>query len=497
VPRDHDSVTTWLPDPSHYPEQMTPLSATVWFEAMGGGLHEAMRELRGPFGGFETRTELGWAYEHELEPEWEPEPERLREAALALPERWEQELLPRVREITAEVERLRPELPPPEEAQAAFDRLWTLVQEQWRLHFLTVIPAQIAAEVLHERYVELFGDGDELAAYRLLEGIRNPADDEVRSLAALARELGVDTDIVEYAPEHALARLRRTGPGRRWLHALDAYLLRFGGRARWHELSLPREAEFPALTLESVRLWLDRTVPDTVKGTAPDTVKARDMADLVERVRAAYALKELHSYEIDYPGLLATREALLAFGRRFVAEGALDDADDVWMLERAELRDALTDETAHLRELVRTRREELARGLAEGPRPYLGEAPAEADRHAALEKFYGRGGEALRGAAASPGSAEGIARVVVDTTDFARVRAGDVLVTTTTTPAWTPLFPSLAALVTETGGILSHAAVVAREYGIPAVVGAEGATRAIADGVRVLVDGSAGEVTLL
>ena len=69
-----------------------------------------------------------------------------------------------------------------------------------------------------------------------------------------------------------------------------------------------------------------------------------------------------------------------------------------------------------------------------------------------------------------------------------------MLVTVTTTPAWTPLFPVLAGLVTETGGILSHAAVVAREYGIPAVVGAEGATSEILDGTRVIVDGTAGQV---
>src|SRR5919201_3715222 len=132
---------TWLPDPSHYPEQMTPLSSSVWFASMGRGLHEAMRQLAGPFGGFETRTELGWAYEGELEPEWEHDPERLREAALALPERWEAELRPRIRAITAELERIRPELPPPEEAAALLDRLWELVQEQWRLHFQAVIPA--------------------------------------------------------------------------------------------------------------------------------------------------------------------------------------------------------------------------------------------------------------------------------------------------------------------------------------------------------------------
>ena len=72
---------TWLPDPSHYPEQMTPLSATVWFEALGRGIHEAMRRLGGPFGGFVARTELGWAYEGGLKPEWEPDPEALAKAA--------------------------------------------------------------------------------------------------------------------------------------------------------------------------------------------------------------------------------------------------------------------------------------------------------------------------------------------------------------------------------------------------------------------------------
>jgi phosphoenolpyruvate synthase/pyruvate phosphate dikinase len=93
--------------------------------------------------------------------------------------------------------------------------------------------------------------------------------------------------------------------------------------------------------------------------------------------------------------------------------------------------------------------------------------------------------------------AEGRARIVAGPADFARVRPGDVLVTTTTTPAWTPLFPSLGALVTETGGILCHAAVVAREYRIPAVVGARGATTEIPDGARVRVDGSSGEITVL
>ena len=486
---------TWLPDPSHYPEQMTPLSATVWFEAMGTGLHGAMRELRGPFGGFETRTKLGWAYERELDPDWKHDAAHVREAALALPGRWEREIRPRVHELTAELERMRPEPLPPAEAVALLDRLWDLVRETWRLHFLAVIPAQLAAEILHEAYVERYGADDPLAPYRLLEGIPNEPEEEFRLLAARAREHGVDDLVRELEPAHALARLRGLAGGRRWLLELDRFLLRFGGRSRWHELSLPREVELPVLTLESVRLALEAGDEAAVPVTPPEP--PRELAELTARVRAAYALKELHAYDIDYPSLLATREALLGFGRRLLAEGLLGEPDDVWMLTRGELRHALTSDDDLLR-LISERRAELERGRREGPKPFLGEPPEDADRHAALAKFYGqRAQDGLSGAAASAGVAEGSARIVADASDFGRVRPGDVLVATTTTPAWTPLFGGIAALVTETGGILSHAAVVAREYGLPAVVGVRDATRTLVDGQRVRVDGDHGVVTPL
>src|ERR687886_372832 len=131
---------TWLPDPSHYPEQMTPLSASVWFASMGRGLHEAMRELAGPFGGFETRTELGWAYEGELEPEWEHDPAVLREAALTLAERWERDLKPRVEALTREQETMRPEEPPPTDAAALLDRPLGVVPERGADSFLLLVP---------------------------------------------------------------------------------------------------------------------------------------------------------------------------------------------------------------------------------------------------------------------------------------------------------------------------------------------------------------------
>jgi pyruvate,water dikinase len=103
----------------------------------------------------------------------------------------------------------------------------------------------------------------------------------------------------------------------------------------------------------------------------------------------------------------------------------------------------------------------------------------------------------VRGLAASPGVYEGPARRVAGPTEFGRIMEGDVLVTESTTEAFNILLPLLGALVTDSGGLLSHAAIVAREYGIPGVVGTRDATGLIPDGVRVRVDGDAGEVVVL
>jgi pyruvate,water dikinase len=498
---------TWLPDPSHYPEQLTPLSATVWFEALGRGLHEAMRQLRGPFGGFVARTELGWAYEGELAPEWEPEEGALVRAGLELPRRWERELAPRAHEITAELHAMRPERPPPADAAALFGTMWALVLEQWTIHFLAVVPAQAVAELAHDLYGEEVGGGGALAPYRLLEGPNESteADALLRRLADRAAELGVADVLAEYPPGLAVERLREFRNGRAWLRELDGYLARFGGRSRLHELSLPREVERPEMTLHGVRLFLRSAGAARPEPPEPAAVPsgAPRLAAILPAARFGHALKESHVYHIDYPGLLATREVLLGFGRRLLAEGLLRDPGELWMLRRAELAAALHEEPAQpLWELARRRRAELAEGRSRGPEPFLGEPPGQAGRDAVLEKFYGRAGgitgnRTIQGAGAAPGCAEGTARVVRGAPDFSRVQPGDVLVATTTTPAWTPLFPSLAALVTETGGILSHGAIVAREYGIPAVVGAAGATGFVPDGAHIRVDGSSGSVELI
>jgi pyruvate,water dikinase len=103
----------------------------------------------------------------------------------------------------------------------------------------------------------------------------------------------------------------------------------------------------------------------------------------------------------------------------------------------------------------------------------------------------------LRGCAASPGVYEGPARIVNGEGDFEHIEAGDILVATMTTPAYNVVLPLLGAVVTDTGGMLCHAAIVAREFAIPAVVGVPTATTAIADGALIRVNGQAGTITIL
>jgi rifampicin phosphotransferase len=514
-------MTTWTHDPSHYPEPMTPLSADVWFGAMGHGIRAAARELRAPFGGFETMiTAGGWAYEQELEPEWEPDSDTLRGAALEVAERWERELRPACWGITEELRTMRPERPAARPAVGLLDRLVEVVREQWRLHFLTVIPVHAAREVLHDAWVERFGKSDELEPYRLMEGLPNEtldADAQLAGVAALARKLDVADVIVELPAPAALERLAGTQHGRLVRHELDAYLLRFGGRSRLHELSEPREAERPELVLESIRMMLERprdlraeragrerrreALRDEALGRLDEPDRSR-FADVLDRACAAVPLEETHAYHIDYPGLQATREVLLGFGRRLVAEGRLDAAAEVFMLRLDELRAAVGGAWGDpLQQLVAERAGELADARAAAPAPWLGDPPdPEAPVPPMVAKFYGVpgsaewDGEVLKGTPASGGRAVGTARVIRGAADFGRLAAGDVLVCATTTPAWTPLFASAGALVTDTGGILSHAAIVAREYGLPAVVGCDVATSAIRDGARVEVDGDTGEV---
>ena len=240
----------------------------------------------------------------------------------------------------------------------------------------------------------------------------------------------------------------------------------------------------------------------------PELASARADALVAQRWREATADEMTH-------WLGSLRRVALVAGRRLVARGALADADAALFLEVDELVDALRgegDEPAPLAAMRRAAHEEAA---AEPPPPFVGPPPTgppplpdvPPEVAAAMRCIAWTGqhlsapagppvadATTVRGVAASPGRVTGTVRVVHDADQLWEVEPGDVIVCSATTPSWEPVLAIAGALVCDTGGFVSHAALVARELGIPAVVGTKVATLALAEGAVVTVDGGEGTV---
>jgi pyruvate,water dikinase len=211
---------------------------------------------------------------------------------------------------------------------------------------------------------------------------------------------------------------------------------------------------------------------------------------------------EDHNFYIDQRLATMPRRLVLAVGRRLVSRGILNDPADVFYLHAGEVRSALESEADDYTQIVGTRKQEMARWAQVTPPPFIG-APPPPSHAQPWQRFWGSHQlhsdqpNVLPGNGGSAGVARGPARVLLNLGEAHRLRRGDVLVARTTMPPWTPLFAVASALVVETGGILSHAAVAAREYGLPAVLGVTDATRLIRDGQLLEVDGSTGTVRIL
>lgn len=219
-------------------------------------------------------------------------------------------------------------------------------------------------------------------------------------------------------------------------------------------------------------------------------IKSRIMRRLIKVHRSLIGIREHPKYFI-VQNLDLIKQAILQEGADLAAEGLLEDPEDVFWLSLQEIKEVL--ETRRLdRDLINRRKEKFRRDeKLTPPRAITSEGEIIVSKPGA----HAPPG-ALAGSPVSAGKAEGRARVILKLAE-AKMEKGDILVAPYTDPAWTPLFPLAAGLVTEVGGLMTHGAVVAREYGIPAVVGVENATRQIHDGQKIRVDGTRGFVEIL
>ena len=302
--------------------------------------------------------------------------------------------------------------------------------------------------------------------------------------------------------------------------ALGTFLAAYGmrgvgeidlGRARWREnptdlmqtlaayLTLPADAAPPAVFRrgeQAARVAVERLAA-VASGMPGGHLRARAVRLLASRIRALAGGREQPKFAI-VQAMGIIRAGLLDSGADLVTFGALDRPDDVFFLTVEELSGLTDARLSRLRATVAARR---TAGTIEArrvrvPRVLVGDGRAFHEGVARTADLADLPPGTLVGSPVSPGVVEGAVRVVHDPAQ-AGLQSGEILVCLGTDPAWTPLFLTAAGLITEVGGMMTHGSVVAREYGIPAVVGVDAATTRLQTGQRVRVDGSAGTIELM
>jgi pyruvate,water dikinase len=359
--------------------------------------------------------------------------------------------------------------------------------------------------------------GDEQFAYRLMSGLKDVIAAEIVpalwQMANKLRELGLADVVLKNDPAMALTELRRALGGEPFLELLEAFLRRHGHRCMSEaEWLFPRWIEVPEQVVESIGGYLragDEYNPLAAEAKQRQdreqaTAEVEGKLDPLRRAYFRWALRRAHNtirlrdngqhYLVKL--LLPMRIIYATLGQRWASRDWLEEADDFFFLVVPEIEGTIfagkpQKAGLDLRKIVaqrrvaydywRTARFPETLGVDGRPmRPVLGVSATDV----------------LSGIPASGGLARGRAAVIQSPAEAGRVEAGQILVTRSTDPGWTPLFSIVDGLVLEVGGQLSHGAIVAREYGLPAVVNVAEATSRIRDGLVVVVDGTEGVVRL-
>ncbi|MDI6740995.1 MAG: PEP-utilizing enzyme, partial [Candidatus Edwardsbacteria bacterium] len=312
--------------------------------------------------------------------------------------------------------------------------------------------------------------------------------------------------------------LRQTTEGRKYLKRLDDFLSLYGHRGlKDLDMSYPCWKEEKTYVFQMIKNYLQFGPDDKTPLQQYEEAKQRRLAltaeierrltsTMLSRVfpvkRALFrlGLKLAHDYfplreNEKYYGLKCypgSRRIVLEIGRRYHQAGLLNDPQDVFFLTIPEVERIERTENKdinNLQSLIESRRREWKERIDAKP-PFIVRSDGQPWSAAVARSD----GNVLRGIAASSGTAAGVARIIREPAEAWRFNKGEILVAPYTEPGWAPLFLLARALVMEVGGAVCHGAIVAREYGIPAVVGARGATEAIRDGEEITVDGDAGLV---
>jgi len=548
----------WFLDPTHFTRPATRFHAELFPEQMISGFSEGLRRYGSLLEYLDVAFVNGFFYycprpvaapqeavDHPPREVWDElaqsHPEiraRLETSATVFErkpwrgdlERWDREVKPASLRDHLKLLAVEPTALGTEDLLTYLDRCRENQKRGAYIHHLFNMPALIPIGdfLVHAR--EWTGrPGAELLS--LLQGA-NPdplgADRELERLLDAVRVDSAAGAVLDSAgePGEVLAALRSL-PGEAG-EAAGAYVDRVGYRpVNGEDIGEPCVIELPELIVGAIRSGLESAeAPRTDDEVARRTADVRDAVpgehrvtfdELLEEAKLTYRLRDERGTYADLWAIGIMRRAILAAGQRLAAQGVIDEPSHLVEADYSELRALVGSGTVVSgEELAGRARYRLEARYTDAP-PIIGGEPGEPlpaewlpPAAARLQRALGAvvqeifvapqpqtEARKVRGLGVSPGGYVGTARVIRRTSEFGRIEPGDVLVTNSTTTAFNIVLPLLGAIVTDRGGLLSHAAIVAREYGIPGVVGCTDATRVLPDGALVRVEGSLGEVEVV
>jgi pyruvate,water dikinase len=402
---------------------------------------------------------------------------------------------------------------------------------QWWIHG-HVNFVLLSSSAFCDLYDKVMEPEEPTEAYRMLQGFPTTSVDAAKGLWRLSRVALASPALKELFEtkqgEELLAAFDESEEGRDFRRQLDEFLFEYGWRhdavydladVPWHE--------DPAIPLGNIRTMMAQPDSDDPELQYQANVAAREelfaklrekladdpdtmakLDELYEAARYSFPLTEDHAFYIDQMYISVFRRFVLAVGDRLVDKGVIDQADDVFFLYRDEVVDALTN-GGDRRQLIAERQASFEKASRVNPPSPLGTPPPPPEvpdpfMDALVFRLLGMvppeentDPNVLKAVAGSPGQYTGPARVcrsLAQATD--ELEEGEIMVVEMTLPPWVPLFPLAGAVVSDVGGVLSHSAIVARECGVPAVVGTTIGTTVIKTGQVITVDGNKGVVYL-
>ena len=531
----------WAFDKMHAPRPLHPLSEDLVMATISRGFTRAQAEYDCPI--VASSKAINHYFYMAFHPHPDPEvvADRMSrylgmvdQTVPLVGKRWRQEWFPLIRERNEAERDVDYAAMSDEELFARYHEMTRWMEQMWYIHG-HVNFALISGAALSDFYDEVMHPDDPTEAYQILQGYHTRPVDAAHGLWRLSRIAREDPELTRVFDEHHPRDLKRaleqSDAGRDFLAQLDEYLYDFGWRSdAVYDLADVPWIEQPQIPLGNIARYIpmddsedpmikfDKAVARREELTARIRAKLADdperlarFEELFESAQYAYPLTEDHAFYIDQMGVVLFRRFVRALGERLAARGCFDAGDDVFFLYDREVRDAIANRTDH-RALVAERKAEWEACGRATPPDILGTPPpppqpgdfVDPFMDAVTSRLLGikapaegeQDPDVIDGVAGSPGVYTGVARVVRSLEEAGDLEDGEIMVCEMTLPPWVPMFAIAGAVVADVGGVMSHCAIVAREFEIPAVVGSVNGTSRIATGQTITVDGTNGTVRL-